>query len=35
ADLLAKLGASANSPLVMLAVPPTELFSFLDADAGV
>ncbi|CAJ2633416.1 unnamed protein product [Trifolium pratense] len=32
ADLLAKLGASANSPLVLLTVPPTELLNLIDPD---
>ncbi|PNX74720.1 ribonuclease H, partial [Trifolium pratense] len=32
ADLLAKLGASANSPLVLLTVPHTELLNLIDPD---
>ncbi|MCI17675.1 ribonuclease H protein, partial [Trifolium medium] len=33
ADILAKMGASANSPLVVLEEPPSQLFSALSADA--
>jgi ribonuclease HI len=33
ADVLAKMGASSNSPLVILEEPPAQLFSALNADA--
>jgi hypothetical protein len=33
ADYLAKLGATSNSSLVIISVPPLELTSLLQADA--